>query len=75
MEKLNEKVLKNKEVIIFDLDGTLIDTIDIWNKVDYNVLKQFNIKNITKHEIQESRDNFLLTNTSDNIYLNYSKYC
>ena len=37
MEKLNKEILKNKEVIIFDLDGTLINTINIWNKVDYLV--------------------------------------
>ena len=47
MEKLNTNILKNKEVIIFDLDGTLINTIDIWNKVDYLVLKKHKI-NISK---------------------------
>lgn len=73
MEKLNENVIKNKEVIIFDLDGTLIDTIDIWNKVDYLILKKYKIK-ISKKTIQELRDNYLLNNTEDNIYLKYSKY-
>ena len=73
MEKLNTNILKNKEVIIFDLDGTLINTIDIWNKVDYLVLKKHKI-NISKKEIQKIRDNYLLNNTNDNIYLNYSKY-
>ena len=73
MEKLNTNILKNKEVIIFDLDGTLINTIDIWNKVDYLVLKKYKI-NISKKEIQKIRDNYLLNNTNDNIYLNYSKY-
>lgn len=73
MEKLNTNILKNKEVIIFDLDGTLINTIDIWNKVDYLVLKKHKV-NISKKEIQKIRDNYLLNNTNDNIYLNYSKY-
>ena len=73
MEKLNTNILKNKEVIIFDLDGTLINTIDIWNKVDYLVLKKHKI-NISKKEIQKIRDNYLLNNTNDNIYINYSKY-
>lgn len=27
-------VLKNKKVIIFDFDGTLADTVGIWNEVD-----------------------------------------
>ena len=73
MEKLNENILRNKEVIIFDLDGTLIDTINIWNKVDYLTLKKYKV-NISKKEIQDLRDDFLLNNSNDNIYLNYSKY-
>lgn len=73
MEKLNEIVIRNKEVIIFDLDGTLIDTLDIWNKVDYLTLKKYNIK-ISASKIQNIRDNYLLSNTEDNIYLKYSKY-
>ena len=27
-------MLKNKKVVIFDLDGTLIDSIGIWNAID-----------------------------------------
>ena len=27
-------MLKDKKVIIFDMDGTLIDSIGIWNKTD-----------------------------------------
>ena len=73
MEKLNEIILNNKEVIIFDLDGTLIDTMNIWNKVDYLTLKKYKI-NVSKNKIKEIRDNFLLNNSSDDIYLNYSKY-
>ena len=73
MEKLNKEIIKNKEVIIFDLDGTLINTINIWNKVDYLVLKKYNIK-LSKTIIQDIRDNYLVNNTEDNIYLKYSKY-
>lgn len=73
MEKLNEVILNNKEVIIFDLDGTLIDTMNIWNKVDYLTLKKYKI-NVSKNKIKEIRDNFLINNSSDDIYLNYSKY-
>ena len=73
MEKLNKEIIKNKEVIIFDLDGTLINTINIWNKVDYLVLKKYNIK-LNKTIIQDIRDNYLANNTEDNIYLKYSKY-
>ncbi|MBQ8178069.1 MAG: HAD family phosphatase [Clostridia bacterium] len=30
--------LKNKKLIIFDLDGTLIDSLAIWNKIDERVV-------------------------------------
>lgn len=32
-------MLENKKVIIFDMDGTLIDSIGIWNDVDEEVIK------------------------------------
>lgn len=33
-------MLKNKKVIIFDLDGTLIDSIGIWNEIDEELIKK-----------------------------------
>lgn len=32
-------MLKNKKVIIFDLDGTLIDSIGVWNDIDKKLIK------------------------------------
>ena len=32
-------MLKDKIVIIFDLDGTLIDSIGIWNEIDKELIK------------------------------------
>ena len=74
MEKLNRRVLLNKEVIIFDLDGTLIDTINIWNKIDKKTLEKYNIKNLKLNDIQNIRDNYLFCNTGGDIYLNYIKH-
>lgn len=34
MKKLSELNLKDKKYIIFDLDGTLIDSIGVWNRTD-----------------------------------------
>ena len=34
MKNINEINLKNKKYLIFDLDGTLIDSIGIWNDID-----------------------------------------
>ncbi len=32
-------MLKGKKVIIFDMDGTLIDSIGIWNEIDKELIK------------------------------------
>lgn len=31
-------MLKNKKVVIFDLDGTLIDSVGIWNDIDKRLI-------------------------------------
>lgn len=33
-------MLKDKKVIIFDMDGTLIDSIGIWNDIDEELIKK-----------------------------------
>ena len=33
-------MLQHKKLIIFDMDGTLIDSIGIWNDIDCDLLKQ-----------------------------------
>ena len=37
-------MLENKKVIIFDLDGTLIDSIGVWNDIDIELIKQIRIQ-------------------------------
>lgn len=32
-------MLKNKKVVIFDLDGTLIDSMGVWNEIDEKLIK------------------------------------
>ena len=34
MKALKELNIKNKKNIIFDMDGTLIDSIGVWNRTD-----------------------------------------
>lgn len=73
MKKLNKEVIENKRVIIFDLDGTLIDSIEIWNKIDKKILKKYKV-NVTSKQIEQIRNNYLLKNTSGEIYKEYYKY-
>ncbi len=37
------EMLKNKEAIIFDLDGTLVDSMWIWKAIDIEYLGRYNI--------------------------------
>lgn len=65
-------MLDNKKIIIFDLDGTLIDSIDIWNKIDIELVKRISGKDIIFDEIKNLRDN-IMANTKDgeDKYLKY----
>ena len=33
-------MFKNKKIIIFDMDGTLIDSVGVWNEVDKELIKK-----------------------------------
>lgn len=41
MKELNRLNLKNKKYIIFDMDGTLIDSIGVWNRTDQKLIEKF----------------------------------
>lgn len=49
-------MLKDKKVIIFDLDGTLIDSIGIWNQIDEELIKQVGSKELDNVDIGIQRD-------------------
>ena len=66
---------KNKKIIIFDLDGTLIDSMGIWNKVDSRLIAKLNFCPPDEMEIQNNRDNFLRKHLGEpDIYLLYCDY-
>ena len=69
MKELNALKLKNKKYIIFDMDGTLIDSIGIWNVTDQKLIKDSDLENI-----QVERDKFLNSNQDSDIYLAYCDY-
>ena len=67
-------MLTNKKVIIFDMDGTLIDSMDIWNQVDKELIKHLGYKgNIESNIIQSQRDEKLFSK-SDNPYIDYCAF-
>lgn len=67
-------MLENKKVIIFDMDGTLIDSIGIWNEVDKELLDIISENEITETliELGIQRDKKLKElNKCEDMYLEY----
>lgn len=65
-------MLENKKVIIFDMDGTLIDSIGIWNDIDEQLIKTIGNGKIDNVDIGMQRDRKLeeYSKTQD-AYLEY----
>ena len=74
MKNLNELKIKEKKYIIFDMDGTLIDSIGIWNITDQELIKEYSGQTISLDLIQLQRDDFLNKNQDSDIYLGYCDY-
>ena len=62
-----------KKLICFDLDGTLIDSVGIWNQVDASLIEQLSTQKIDLDIIQQQRDRQLkkFKNCADP----YLEYC
>ena len=74
MKNLNELNIKGKKYIIFDMDGTLIDSIGVWNKVDQELIMEYGGIMKDLDSIQKERDDFLHSNQSSDIYIAYIEY-
>ena len=48
-------MLENKKLIIFDMDGTLIDSVGIWNEVDRRLIEEIG-GTVGDENIQVQRD-------------------
>ncbi len=62
MKEIYQLRINDKKYIIFDLDGTLIDSIGVWNRTDQILIKKYGRKNIDINTIQIDRDCFLHNN-------------
>ena len=59
-----KEVFKTKKVMIFDMDGTLIDSVGIWNAVDETFIQtiRHDGSTIIKEDIQSTRDRIITLN-------------
>lgn len=68
-------MLKDKKVIIFDLDGTLIDSIGVWNDIDEELIKAIGNGEIDNVDIAKQRDSKLKEfSESEDAYQEYCKF-
>lgn len=69
-------MFKGKKVIIFDMDGTLIDSVGVWNKVDMELIKELGcLEELNEIEIQQQRDNKLREFSKlENPYIEYCQF-
>ena len=69
-------MFKNKKVIIFDMDGTLIDSMGVWNEVDKTLIFKLGCREkIDVSVIQKQRDSALRKYSKlDNPYKEYCKF-
>ena len=64
-----------KKVIIFDMDGTLIDSIGMWNMVDRELIRRLGHEVIDEIKIQQQRDEVLRTfSHCKDAYLEYCAF-
>lgn len=70
-----KNIFANKKVIIFDMDGTLIDSVGIWNEVDRELIRQLGQESLSEAEVQHRRDAKLREySKAENPYMEYCKY-
>ena len=73
MKKSFEKRLADLDLVVFDLDGTLIDSNGVHNYLDIELARSLG-ENKNSEEILLERDEFFKSNYMGDIYLNYCEY-
>ncbi len=67
-------MFENKKVIIFDLDGTLIDSMGVWDMSVQKLIKYYTGQLVSERVIRQERDYVLSSAADSNIYMAYFKY-
>ena len=68
-------MLKGKKLIIFDLDGTLLDTVGLWNEIDREIISTFGTKPAPDLKtIQTERDRITNNAQDPHPYITYCEY-
>ena len=70
----NKNILGNKKVIIFDLDGTLIDSVNMFNEIYSFLIKNTTGKNILADQIQDDWDEFTHQSIPGDLFDNFLLY-
>ena len=67
-------MLENKKVIIFDLDGTILDSVNIYNKIYAKLFKEYSHKYITPAQIQDDWDYYAHNNNAEHLFDGFLLY-
>ena len=70
---MNNNCFKNLDLVIFDLDGTLIDSNGIHNELDIELVRSLG-ESKDANEIIAEKNDFLKRNKGGDAYLNYCEY-
>ena len=73
MKYFLKKKLADLDLVIFDLDGTLIDSNSTHNYLDVELVRSFG-EYKSSEEILQERNEFIKNNNIGDIYLNYCEY-
>jgi len=74
MKSIRELDISRYKFIIFDLDGTLIDSAGVWDEIDQKTIAHFCGVIEDLSTINKNREWFLTNNPKGHIYFNYSAW-